>query len=210
MSRNYNMILLAMVFFVIGCGSSQKTADTVTGATTAMTSPREGTYNINSKKLIILYSTGNNNTAKIANAMAKVLDADVKSPQQVNPDDIEKYDLIGFGSGIFDQRHHIDLLEFVDLLPFISDKNTFIFSTSGISRNSLLGSDGEPKNKNSPDPHTELRTRLLSKGFIISGEFNCAGFNDNSFLKLFGGMNKGRPNEDDLKQAEEFARNLIN
>jgi hypothetical protein len=30
----------------------------------------------------------------------------------------------------------------------------------------------------------------------------------NSFLKLLGGLNKGRPNAEDLKHAEEFAQNL--
>jgi flavodoxin len=34
------------------------------------------------------------------------------------------------------------------------------------------------------------------------------GFNTNSFLKLFGGINKGRPNAEDLKRAEEFAQKL--
>jgi hypothetical protein len=29
-----------------------------------------------------------------------------------------------------------------------------------------------------------------------------------SFLKLFGGINKGRPNAEDLKHAEEFALNM--
>jgi flavodoxin len=43
---------------------------------------------------------------------------------------------------------------------------------------------------------------------MIVDEFNCAGFNTNSVLKLFGGMNKGRPNAEDLKDAEEFAQNL--
>jgi hypothetical protein len=36
----------------------------------------------------------------------------------------------------------------------------------------------------------------------------CPGFNTNSFLKFFGGINKGRPNANDLKRAEEFAMNL--
>jgi hypothetical protein len=27
-------------------------------------------------------------------------------------------------------------------------------------------------------------------------------------MKYFGGMNKGRPNAEDLKHAEEFAQNL--
>jgi len=36
----------------------------------------------------------------------------------------------------------------------------------------------------------------------------CPGFNTNSFLKFFGGINKGRPNASDLKRAEEFAKKL--
>lgn len=40
------------------------------------------------------------------------------------------------------------------------------------------------------------------------GEFGCPGLDTNSLLKLLGGLNKGRPNAEDLKQAEEFGRSL--
>jgi len=53
-----------------------------------------------------------------------------------------------------------------------------------------------------------LREKLKAKGYLIIDEFICAGFNTNSFLKLFRGINKGRPNANDLKRAEEFARKL--
>lgn len=56
--------------------------------------------------------------------------------------------------------------------------------------------------------HSLLRKKLQSKGYVIVDEFACKGFNTNSFLRFFGGMNKGRPNTDDLKNAEEFAQNL--
>jgi flavodoxin len=56
--------------------------------------------------------------------------------------------------------------------------------------------------------HSTLRDKLQSKGYMIVDEFSCAGFNTNSYLKLFGGINKGRPNAEDLKHAEEFALNL--
>jgi len=56
--------------------------------------------------------------------------------------------------------------------------------------------------------HSPLRQKLESKVYIIVDEFSCAGFNTNSYLKLFGGINKGRPNAEDLKHAEEFAQNL--
>lgn len=36
----------------------------------------------------------------------------------------------------------------------------------------------------------------------------CAGFNDNSFLKFFGGMNRGKPYARDIGQARAFAEEL--
>ena len=57
--------------------------------------------------------------------------------------------------------------------------------------------------------HRLLREKLQSKGYIIVDEFACKGFNTNSFMRYFGGMNKGRPNEEDLKNAEEFAKRLM-
>jgi len=59
------------------------------------------------------------------------------------------------------------------------------------------------------DDHSSLREKLRSKGYIIVDEFACKGFNTNSFLRFFGGMNRGRPNENDLKNAEDFARKLM-
>ena len=56
--------------------------------------------------------------------------------------------------------------------------------------------------------HSLLREKLQSKGYVIVDEFSCAGYNTNSFNRLFGGINKGRPNAEDLKQAESFAQTL--
>jgi len=56
--------------------------------------------------------------------------------------------------------------------------------------------------------HSLLRKKLESKGYRIVDEFQCKGFNTNSFMRFFGGMNKGRPNAKDLKNAEEFAQKL--
>ena len=146
------------------------------------------------KSLLILFSYHHNNTAKIANVFAKVLDAQIKTPQQINTEELQEYDLIGFGSGIYSEKHHTSLLDLADRLPQVTNKRAFIFSTSAIAE--------VAKN------HSPLREKLQSKGYIIVDEFNCAGFNTNSFLKYFEGMNKGRPNAEDLKHAEEFAQNL--
>ena len=54
-----------------------------------------------------------------------------------------------------------------------------------------------------------LKDKLKARGYIIVGEFSCAGYNTNSFIKIFGGLNKNRPNEEDLGRAKIFALSLI-
>jgi flavodoxin len=149
------------------------------------------------ESLLVLFSYHHNNTEKIANVFAKVLDAQIKTPQQIDPEELQEYGLVGFGSGIYDAKHHESLLDLADRLPQVTNGRAFIFSTSGITREAKVAED-----------HSPLREKLQSRGYEIIDEFQCVGFNTNSFLKLFGGMNKGRPNAEDLKHAEEFAQNL--
>jgi flavodoxin len=138
------------------------------------------------------------NTEKIAKVFAKVIDAQIKTPQQINLEELQEYSLIGFGSGIYDAKHHELLLNLADKLHQVTSKKAFIFSTSA-----MLGADKVAKD------HSQLREKLQSKGYVIVDEFACKGFNTNSFMRYFGGMNKGRPNAEDLKHAEEFAQNLV-
>ena len=56
------------------------------------------------KNIIILYSYHHNNTEKIAKVFAKVLDAQIKTPEQIDPEKLLEYDLIGFGSGIYGEK----------------------------------------------------------------------------------------------------------
>ena len=160
-----------------------------------------------SPALVFYSSYHHNNTEKIAKSIAKVLDAEVKKPQELNPEDLQKYDLIGFGSGIYDGKHHESLFELVDKLPETTDKKAFIFSTCGIP--GVFSKSTGPQNEEMfVKQHLELREKLKSKGYKILGEFGCPGFNTNSFLKWFGGINKHRPNTEDLKSAEMFACKL--
>lgn len=162
---------------------------------------QEGNTNIGAREtkcLIIVYSYHHNNTAKIAWEFSKVLHARVKTPDEVILEDLQEYDVIGFGAGIDSGRHYKPLIDLVDRLPNVKKKAGFIFSTSAIQ--------GETKVKKD---HLLLRQKLESKGYTIVGEFSCKGFNTNSFLKYFGGMNKNRPNSEDLKNAKDFALNLF-
>lgn len=139
------------------------------------------------------------NTEKIAKVFTRVLDAQIKTPGQVNPKELGEYDLVSFGSGIYGEKHHELLLGLADKLLKVSNKKAFIFSTSAIMGKDKVAQD-----------HKILREKLQSKGYIIVDEFACKGFNTNSFLKHFGGMNKGRPNVQDLENAKEFAEKLKN
>lgn len=159
----------------------------------------------NKKSLVVVFSCHHKNTEKIAYTFAKVLGAKVKMPQQVNPEEFREYGLVGFGSGIYSDKHHESLLDLADRLPRVASKKAFIFSTSGIPE---VLSGRKYIQRYALTSHAALREKLRSKGYLIMGEFICAGFNTNSFLKLFGGLNKGRPNANDLKHAEEFARDM--
>lgn len=68
------------------------------------------------KCILVLYSYHHKNTEKVAKVFAKVLDAQIKTPQQVQPEEFQDYDLIGFGSGIYGVTHHKLLLDLADTL----------------------------------------------------------------------------------------------
>ena len=143
--------------------------------------------------MIICYSYHHGNTKKIADVMAEALNAEVVDPHDVNAEMIDTFDLIGFGSGIAFGKHYKQIRDMVDTLP-VCHKNAFIFSTRGGPR---LGRY-----------HDTLRAQLEKKGWKIIGEFSCRGFDTYGITKLWGGVAKGRPNEQDLRDAEEFARGL--
>jgi flavodoxin len=149
------------------------------------------------KSLLIVYSYHHNNTQKVADSMAKVLEAEIKTPQQTQQEDLENYDLVGFGAGIDSGKHYKVLLDFAENLRLIKGKKAFIFSTAGLTSDKKREKD-----------HSKLREKLQSKGYSIIDEFQCKGFNTNSFLKVFGGMNKDSPTAEDLKAAEQFAQTL--
>jgi len=153
------------------------------------------------KSLVVVFSYHHNNTEKIAHAMADVLGAQVKTPQQVKPEEIAEYDLIGFGSGIYSATFDPSVLDLADRLPDTAGKKTFLFSTYGAPA-VFAGGDFVKNN------HSQIRKKLRAKGYTVIGEFGCAGWNTNVFLKYFGGLNKGRPNAEDLRNAETFARDM--
>jgi len=148
------------------------------------------------KTLIIYVSTHHGNTKKVAERMAQVLEAKLAGPEEISPDELNSYDLIGFGSGIYIGKHHKNLIGMVEKLPDFVGKKAFIFSTCGGDEKNIEGN------------HKKLKEKLKEKKFDIIGEFSCKGWDSVGPLKLIGGIHKDRPNEEDFKKAENFANEL--
>jgi flavodoxin len=190
---------LVMAGALLGCGSRP---DSVSGASMQVSATPKQDYAILPGQPVIVTPSDHGGAARLASAIAARLGACVVSPAAVTVGEIQRAGLLGLGSGIFDQAHHKALLDLAEALPPAPGRKVFIFSTSGVSREKVPGLDEE-------DPHRALRERLIAKGSEIVGEFNCAGYNDNSFLFLIGGMNKGHPNAKDIALAEAFADSLL-
>jgi flavodoxin len=148
------------------------------------------------KSLIVCVSVSHGNTAKVAAAMAEVLDARVVSPEDIPPAQLAGYDLLGFGSGIFGMAFHSRLRAFIRQLPTGMRAKAFLFATSGGPELPLW---------RYTNPMVEL---LESKGLDVVGTFRCRGYDTWLPLRLVGGINKGRPNEADLDAARSFAANV--
>jgi len=149
------------------------------------------------KTLLIYVSVHHGNTEKVARNMASILDADLVQPKRADAATLEQYDLIGFGSGVYFGKHHASLLDFVDSLPAGRNKKAFVFSTSGLRKIPFLH-----------DFDRSLKEKLRRKGFDVIAEFSCRGYDTSRAAMILGGINRGRPDARDLRQADDFARRL--
>ena len=155
------------------------------------------------KSLVIVFSYHHGNTRRIADAVANVLGAPVRTPDQVTPEEIATYDLVGFGSGIYGGTFDPSVLDLAGRLPQATGKTgTFLFSTFGAPSIAVTP-------EFIADNHRRIRETLAASGYPVLGEFGCAGWNTNSFLAYFGGINRGRPDEADILNAEAFALAMV-
>ncbi|MFF1921235.1 flavodoxin family protein [Streptomyces sp. NPDC058221] len=151
------------------------------------------------KTLIVCTSVSHGNTKRIADAMAPTLDAHVVSPQDIAPTEPARYDLVGFGSGIFTRSFHPALRGFIEGLPQEPDevpRHSFAFATSGFA-------EAGPQRFFPP-----LVKALRLKGFETIDTFSCRGWDTFLPFKPFGGIRKGRPDAGDLELARAFAQRL--
>lgn len=144
--------------------------------------------------LLLVESVRHGNTAKVAEAIARVLNAEIAAPEAVPCTALADYSLVGFGSGVYYGQMHPALLDWARGLPDTPAASipVFIFSTSGLPFLAKLWTGS-------------LRRLLCRKGFQVVGEFACRGFDTWGPLWLTGGLNRGHPDERDLENARRFA-----
>jgi flavodoxin len=146
-------------------------------------------------KALVVYFSTHGNSKKIAETIAQNLDASAITPDQANIPSLSQYDIIGFGSGIYFNKHHQSLFDVVASIPPRNQAKAFIFSTNRDGRNNC---------------HEPLREALKERGFIVVGEFACKGFETWRAVQNVGGagINEGKPDTADLQKAEGFALEL--
>jgi Flavodoxins len=142
------------------------------------------------------------NTEKIAKVMAETMNADIAKVEDVQPEDLAKYDLIGLGSGIYGSGFHKKIDTFIEKMPNMN-KNVFLFFTSAHfgAKNLYV-----------------VKDKLSVKGYKIIGDFCCSGeyspfglnFNCKGKLSFIAGREKGHPDEKDMESARVFAKSLLN
>ena len=144
--------------------------------------------------LLVVESKHLGNTLKIAQSMAEVVPVTIVDTKKAKELDMKDYDIVGFGSGIYAAKHDKRILKFAQDLS-VNEAYTFVISTSG-------GEDYDDNNK-------ALIDILKKKNKTILGVFSCKALDKFFVLRFTGGINKGLPNENDYKNAQDFIQNVI-
>ena len=147
---------------------------------------------------IIVYQSETGNTLRIAEAMASVIQADLKAADSLTATDLDGRILVGLGSGIYMMQHMRQIFRLVSRLP--ADCRVFIYSTSG-----LAGSLPATAHRFT---HWRLRRALRRRKITILGEWDCPGQVKGGIWGWFG-LYRGRPNEADLASAAQFAGQIL-
>jgi flavodoxin len=151
-------------------------------------------------KIIIIYeSYHHHNTEKVAHVLAQRLQADLYKPSKIKPAQLLNYDAIGIGTGIYFSKPHHKIHSFLDKLPLLSNKKSFLFTTSGnINTRYIQG------------VVQKIISKMGGKGLKVIDSFSIKGWDTFGPLRLVGGINRGHPDLKDLYNAELFANKLLN
>jgi flavodoxin len=145
-------------------------------------------------KSIVIYYSETGNTEKVARAIARGLGSECKKLNEIAPEKLFEFDLICFGTPVHGFAPAKPVKEFLEKLPNLAGKRGAGFCTmhAGGDRAALK----------------IIKEVLEAKGISFLGGFSCKGLS-----RLVGNIgprifNPGKPDEKDLKEAEDFGARL--
>ena len=142
------------------------------------------------RKAIVYTSVHHGNTEKLVKRIAEECRVDlIDAIKQMNVD-LNDYDMIGFASGIYYSKFHQSILKFSEE-NLSADKKVFLICTYGGSAN-----------------FKSIEQILNKKHASVVGKFGCKGYDTFGPFKLVGGIAKGHPDEEDMKNAVDFVKGL--
>ncbi len=133
-------------------------------------------------KLAVRYYSKGGNTKKIAEAIAKAVGTEAKTVTEPLDEDV---DILFLGSAPYAFDVDDEVKNFISSIN-VSVGKVINFSTAAVIRSTRKYVEKLFAEKNIP---------------VAEEEFSCRG--------AFTVLHKGRPNEDDLKSAAEFAKKII-
>ena len=142
---------------------------------------------------LIVFGSRTDNTRRVAAAMAKPLAAELVAIDQLKDHQLRGRPLIGLGSGVYWLRLERGIVDLAGRIP--PHCRAFIFSTSGwgLSWDAFYRS--------------ELEKRLKQRGIEVIDRWHGPGQDRNPFFKWMG-ISRGRPNDNDIRRAREFAQGI--
>jgi flavodoxin len=150
---------------------------------------------MNMPKTAILYrSPHHGNTRKLLDAIAAAVpgvDLILAGEGEFSP---AEYDFIGFASGVYGGKLHRAVRKVLDTMN-ADGRRAFVIYTCGDSQGSKYGE--------------RFLNMLRQKGYKTCGFYFCIGHDSFGPMRLIGGINKGRPNGEDIQGAVAFYENLI-
>ena len=146
------------------------------------------------KALIVYASPHHGNTRKVAEAMARPLQADLVDVTKEPLPEFSAYDFVGFASGIYFQKFHKRVEECLKAAAFSKEQRVFLVATCGVPLGNYT---------------RKLEKKLEQKGVPVAGVFQCRGYDTYGIFGKVGGIAKGHPNAKDLARAEQFAEKLM-
>ncbi len=142
---------------------------------------------------IISHSIHHGNTNLVAKAIAEAFresgwQAELLDIEEAAAADLSRYELVGFGSGIYFGRHHPEILRLPGQLN-PAPKSVFIFSTAGLPFLKWI-------------QHAALRRRLKRSGIPILGEHSARGWDTVGPLWLMAASTASTPTTATLSEPK--------